>query len=56
MKIKQQQNFEKKTYRHTHQKQQQIYKKLANDKHSKKDSLKKDKICTKDTKFYYAYI
>lgn len=41
MKIKQQQYFEKKTYRHTHQKQQQIYKKLANDKHLKKRLIEK---------------
>lgn len=54
MKIKQQQNFEKKNI-HTPKATSNIQE-VSKHQTLKKDSLKKDKICTKDTKFHYAYI
>lgn len=53
MKIEQQQNFEKKKSTHTHTPKattniQEVFKHQT---YGKKDSLEKDKICTKDTKF-----
>lgn len=52
MKIKQQQNFEKKNlHTHTPKATTNIQEVIKHQTYEKKDSLEKDKICTKDTKF-----
>lgn len=54
MKIKQQQNFEKKnlhTHTHTPKATTNIQEVIKHQTYGKKESLEKDKICTKDTKF-----